>query len=85
MLIQTIASDLLVDLSLDKQELLTGGCKHKRRGEEPTQGTSPAESSPIASSPSARLAVGNIITVTPFAKCLPGDTCSGGEMSPMED
>ncbi|MCC5637857.1 hypothetical protein LC593_18840 [Nostoc sp. CHAB 5844] len=91
MLFQTNASDLLVDLSTEKQEFLAGGCRYKYGGEQPTQATSPAETSPetpspaesspvIASQPTARLVVGNIITVTPFAKCLSG-TCYGRQGS----
>lgn len=94
MLFQTSASDLLVDLSTEKQEFLAGGCKWKYGGQRPFQGVSPVEtpsempapapapaeeSSPVISSqPTARLVVGNIITVTPFAKCLSG-SCSGGQ------
>jgi len=90
MLFQTSASDLLVDLSTEKQEFLAGGCKWRYGGQQPSQGVSPVEtpsempapteeSSPVISSqPTARLVVGNIITVTPFAKCLSG-SCSGGQ------
>ncbi|MBD2302671.1 hypothetical protein [Nostoc sp. FACHB-190] len=92
MLVQTKVSDLFVDLSPEKQEFLAGGCKYYGRGEQPTQGVSPAEesspeqSSPmIAPQPSARLVVGNIITVTPFAKCLPGQDCYGGQGSQSQD
>lgn len=87
MLFQTNTSDLLVDLSTEKQELLAGGCKYRYSQqqpiqEQPTQATSPVESSPvIAPQPTARMVVGNIITVTPFAKCLSGQSCFGGSGS----
>ncbi|MBU7582688.1 MAG: hypothetical protein KAF91_07210 [Nostoc sp. TH1S01] len=92
MLVKTNVSDLFVDLSPEKQEFLAGGCKYYGRGEQPTQGVSPAEesspeqSSPMmASQPTASLVVGNIITVTPFAKCLPGQGCYGGQGSQTQD
>ncbi|MBE9205791.1 hypothetical protein IQ244_04545 [Nostoc sp. LEGE 06077] len=95
MLLQTSVSDLLVDLSTEKQQFLAGGCRYYGRSEEPTQGSSPVESSPetpsqspspvIASQPILRLAVGSIITVTPFAFCLPGQSCGGGEGSQTQD
>lgn len=83
MLSQTISSDLLVDLSPEKQQILSGGCRSKYacrkpiREEQPISEEQPMreETSPISSQPSARMVVGNIITVTPFAKCLPGSTC----------
>ncbi len=88
MFFTTNVSDLLVDLSTEKQQFLAGGCKYST--EQPTQGTSaettmpemPSQEAPTEmtypTQPSARLVVGNIITVTPFAKCLPGQSCFGG-------
>ncbi|AFY43854.1 hypothetical protein [Nostoc sp. PCC 7107] len=91
MLLQTTVSDLLVDLSTEKQQFLAGGCGSYGRSQEPSQGSSPAETSPemsspvVVSQPIARLAVGSIITVTPFAKCLPGQSCYGTEDSQTQD
>jgi hypothetical protein len=64
MLIPTIASELLVDLSTNEQQLLAGGkscCDSKSKAKEkPTEETWPT---------SASFAVGKLITVTPFVKC----------------
>ncbi|MBD2343116.1 hypothetical protein [Anabaena subtropica] len=80
MLSQTIASDLLADLSTDEQQLLAGGFRKSMRGcgcnggsgNVGTEGSTPAVS-PIKT----RMAVGHIITVSPFAKCLNGGTTNG--------
>ncbi|WP_066375317.1 hypothetical protein [Anabaena sp. CA = ATCC 33047] len=77
---QTIASDLLVELSTDEQQLLAGGkcgCNKSGSVQPPDDGTEPEAVAPAK----ARLAVGKIITVTPFAKCLNGEETDGG----MED
>lgn len=64
MLIPTIASELLVDLSTNEQQLLAGGkscCDSKSKPQENTS----EETLPT----SASFAVGRLITVTPFIKC----------------
>ncbi|MCF4966404.1 hypothetical protein [Nostoc sp. CMAA1605] len=80
---QTIASDLLTDLSTDEQQVLAGGYGRYRKGcgygggsgvgstEESTSGSVPFRG--------GRLAIGFIITATPFSKCLNGYSGTNGD------
>ncbi|WP_414574981.1 hypothetical protein [Anabaena sp. CCY 9402-a] len=90
MLSQTIATNLLTDLSTDEQQLLSGGRWKRYKGgcgvgnggvgsagvgsedvEEPTCPALPTK---------ARMVIGHIITVKPFAKCLNGGISTGNGM-----
>ncbi|MEA5567241.1 hypothetical protein [Anabaena sp. UHCC 0399] len=95
MLSQTIATELLTDLSTDEQQLLSGGRWKRYKGgcgmgsggvgsagvggtgvdsedgEEPTCPALPTK---------ARMVIGHIITVKPFAKCLNGGISTGNGM-----
>ncbi|MBD2362721.1 hypothetical protein H6G36_16280 [Anabaena minutissima FACHB-250] len=87
---QTIATDLLTDLSTDEQQLLSGGRWKRHKGgcgmgsggvgsagvgsEESEEPTSPALPT------KARMVIGHIITVKPFAKCLNGGISTGNGM-----
>jgi hypothetical protein len=92
MLSQTISSELLADLSTDEQQLLAGGYGRYKRNCGCNGGVSSAgqESTPEpAPVPfrGGRLAIGFIITATPFSKCLNGysGTNGGGSTSGTDD
>jgi hypothetical protein len=78
MLTQTIASNLLADLSTDEQQLLAGGRYNKSCGS--NGGVSSTQESTPAPVPfrGGRLAIGFIITAKPFSKCLNGYSGTNG-------
>ncbi|WP_427159534.1 hypothetical protein ACQFX9_26495 [Aliinostoc sp. HNIBRCY26] len=83
MLSQTITSDLLTDLSTDEQQVLAGGYGRYRKGGgcNGGSGVGSTEESTPAPAPfrGGRLAIGFIITATPFSKCLNGYSGTNGD------
>ncbi|HIK05720.1 MAG TPA: hypothetical protein IGS40_13570 [Trichormus sp. M33_DOE_039] len=93
MLSQTISSDLLADLSTDEQQLLAGGFGRYKRNNGCNGGGGVGSTQESTSTPApapfrgGRLAIGFIITATPFSKCLNGysGTNGGGSTSETDD